>query len=343
MAYKKANPWPWIILIALVVIVVGGGYLMYSQTALPGTGKTGGPIQVTQTGKSSSLVTTAYDRAGDNQQTTINNGLDVYTFYADNGEWKLTEDDGTDTGTSGSVTSTTGIATGGQAMAFAFNDSYTCLGSGVINIKSEGGESVNLDCFRVASSLIYYFTNETSTTRRADTGVVTVPAGVTKTLSMEVEMNQSNRGFWYAGFYFDVLDGTNLSDLDVSEGQIVPAKAGHVKVAGSGYASPWTTAPASVGMQKNVVNLASQTNDDYVFTLSTPVILFEADKIKWPTVSVTSDGGGFGAETISGHTMDFCPDRSQLEPKVIWGYEDDATSPTACGGVDQRFSVVAQT
>ena len=157
-----------------------------------------------------------------------------------------------------------------------------------------------------------YDSDDTALARAASN--LTLGAGETKAYTkLRIKNNLTNSGFNLYGLYFDLDANTNVSAIQINDAK--------VDVEGS-------------------MSLSSVTTDDKTWKMKTPTILYEFSQLDIGTIQVTADGDGTALDTDSFtlYAVDGAYFYSAKGKGVLFGPENDATSPADVGQANPSIS-----
>lgn len=313
---KKGSGAVTILLSILVIAVVGlGAFVVYNsvqQTALAKADASKTPAQVSLDTKTGDVaVLKAYDvdkEANSETQKSIQS-----YFWLQKADGTFDRWIGGVSGFSLSASSTTSVSpvsVGDSVYGIAFNSSmYGTIGNKVMTTESnEMKLESNKICNTPLELLLY---ND-----QAQTGKnLSVGASMAESYDyMRFKVNATDCAYNLAGFMFDTVSiGSNVSTIAVE------SDAKYTSIAKSGKS----------------IERAKDT-DDFVFALSTPVMLHEGQKWFSGVVKVTADGDGCHGEAISIYAFDEAPFVDKDGVGIKTGWEDNQATPADVGGGDSR-------
>lgn len=289
------------VFVILIIALVGGGYWLFTQQDEESTTQT---IQQIATESNKGDLALAqiivYDREASNQNTVATVPVYVYsgtTFARD--------------GTASSTTRVSQKVTRGESYSYvAFNGSYygDIRRNVVINADND---DVDLEAHAICRSGldIKLYDESLKTDRPNITGVGANQKGSME--KMRVDHNDSNCAYNLAGFYFDTVSTSNISNIELS-------------------GKDSAISSSNIGIER------VKEYDDYVFELNTPVMMEDGDTYDTGKITVEADGDGCAAELVTVYAFDKAHSRSQTAGKGILEnvIESDAPSPADVGGAD---------
>ena|SRR3990167_6504671 len=300
----------WIIVSCLVVLTVAVVMNARSQSVLDDQ-LINAPVASTLLGKSATVSIQARDSGADD--VTTRRGVPVY----------IVDSDGTYVETGSSSTTASGAATqftSGMKVSdkpykiTAFNNTWGSV-SGLQDVMlTSQSPNVDVSVYLMSHSLemTLYDSDDNALARSASN--LTLGAGETKAYTkLRIKNNLTNSGFNLYGLYFDLDANTNVSAIQINDAK--------VDVEGS-------------------MSLSSVTTDDKTWKMKTPTILYEFSQLDIGTIQVTADGDGTALDTDSFtlYAVDGAYFYSAKGKGVLFGPENDATSPADVGQANPSIS-----
>jgi len=300
----------WIIVSCLVVLTVAVVMNARSQSVLDDQ-LINAPVASTLLGKSATVSIQARDSGADD--VTTRRGVPVY----------IVDSDGTYVETGSSSTTASGAATqftSGMKVSdkpykiTAFNNTWGSV-SGLQDVMlTSQSPNVDVNVYLMSHSLemTLYDSDDNALARSASN--LTLGAGETKAYTkLRIKNNLTNSGFNLYGLYFDLDANTNVSAIQINDAK--------VDVEGS-------------------MSLSSVTTDDKTWKMKTPTILYEFSQLDIGTIQVTADGDGTALDTDSFtlYAVDGAYFYSAKGKGVLFGPENDATSPADVGQANPSIS-----
>ena len=311
----------WAIIVILVIITGFVGY--FAITAGPSqkiVQQTAQDIaEATKKGDVASIGIYVRDLENNNINTKV--AVPVYCKETD-GEFII---DATSSSTSAEITGKSTI--GKEITCWAFNTTYQSEPKTLI--VDEESEHVVIDAYKVVGTGTIDFYDDTYTTGTA--GVINVTAGADATDTFQ-KMRFTNSGtdmaYNLGGFYFNTIEGTNVSVIDIS---------GSATLSGMDHSSAQiviSSLSTKVSARKDSWDFAFEIDDDSATAGNQPLYMQENDYLESGSVAVTADGDGCtsgGGDLISSYAFAKGYYRSSKENTVNFGHETDATSPSVIG------------
>ena len=315
---KKAN---WIGVGLLIVGILGitmlGLYLtgvLTPQATVQQTTQTAQQVaQATKTGDVSSLGVYVRDISNNNINTKV--AVPVYC-QDDAGSFII---DGTSSSTTAEITGKTEI--GRTVTCWAFNSTYQ---SEPVTVKIDGeSPHIVIDSYKVPTSAKLQFYDDTYTTGTG--GAINMSAGADATdtfQKMKFTNNNSDTMLPLGGFYFDIIESSNVSALDIS---------GSASLSGMDKATTQiveSDLSTKVSARKTLWDFVFEIDDDSSQSGNQALLMEENDYLETGSVSVTADGDGCSgsADLISSYAFTKGYYRSNKEDSVKYGHETDATT-----------------
>ena len=323
----------FVAIMVIAVITVSYFYIKTSQKAVPGTEE--GQKQITdtaialKTGDVASIGVYVVDTENNDPTTKVQ--VQVYC-KEENGGWVIS---GTTSSTSAETTGKTTI--GNKLDCYAVNSTYNTLDDISTNpnakyfsrVIDEENEHIVIQAYRSLGAGRGAITFYTDTLGTGTGGIVNVTAGVNGMgtfQKMRFKNNGTDSSYNLGGFYFDKTENSNVSIIDIS---------GSAVLSGMSHASTQVV-KSSLGTKIS----ARQTKWDYVFEIddnpqvtgNQPLYMQENDYLDTGSVSVTANGNGcqVGADLISSFAFAKGYYKS-ITDNVLFGYENDAVSPSVIG------------
>jgi hypothetical protein len=274
-------------------------------------------------GKASTVHTNIYDRASSTPNTAIRSPY--YIVSKENGAFLV---DGS--ASSASSRTATSTSVGKVLRGIAFNGTYY----GVWNEFCVDKEQVDLDleAYKIAQGIEITLKGNDSVSD-AITDVYGGTANFVATIEkIEIKSNDTYKVFDLAGIYMDTVAETNVSTvtmgtpaLSVTKNSIVPR-----------YGIEFPAASTIVLDPVNIRFERVKSKTDFVWEITTPVRMFQSDKVVFGQIQITFDGDGVGTDEVMGiYAFDKQHYRSVKENAVLYGVETDAASPADVGSGDQ--------
>ena len=316
MKNKKGNVATWVFIgLILVIALVAGGFWWNSQSTPGETAVTAAAVSgIAKVGNVASIKVFVRDVA----QNDINTKLAVATYcQANTGEFII---DATSSSTSAEITGQTTI--GKVITCWAFNSTVQTMTPVTITVNAEV-EHIVIDAYQVPTSS--EMTIFDSSLNSANTGTVNLSVGADGSDSfskMKFKNDNTNKWIPLGGFFYDVVEDTNVSDVDMS---------GSVVLFGFGSEAIPTT------ISRNTENTA--VNDrkskwDYVFGMSdnangqNALIIEQNDYIETSPITISSSvgcSGNLGGRLIiKAYTNGYF--RETKNTGVAYGFENDAST-----------------
>ena len=330
-----------VVLVALVLLVGAGVgtfiYQSFKPTEGTGVQSTAQTEQiVTQTaiaskeGKVSALAVYVRNLAHNDQNTKA-----IVPVYCvdDTGNFII---DGTNSSATAEITGNTEI--GKTVKCYATDviapssvTPYDTLTPYVIKIEGESPHIV-IDAYNISlNAQVRYYSDTLTTSTYNASGSINVSAGAggSGTFS-KIRITNNNTDSWLplGGFYFDVVSGSNISDIDAS---------GNAILSGLDHTSSQivdSSLTNSVSGRRNLWDFVFEIDDDSKIAENQQVILEENDYLETGVVTVTANGDGCqagGSETgdvINVYLFKKGYFKSTKTSSMEFGHETDANSPT---------------
>jgi len=312
----SAAIWMLVVIGMLALLVLGYG--VYQMTAVPPVQPaepTPGETTTSLWGKSVVLSTAALDKAADDVNTKA--AVPVYVLTGKNG-FVYTDED---LSSSARTDLTNGLTVGDTATLWAFNNTWYSKGP-VDKYLATQQETVDLEVYAVTDDLdmTLYNSDGTALTEGSNANI-SIAAGATDYFEkFKIKQNVSNRAFNFLGIFADLDTETNISAITIG-------------------AMDTTLAETTTGLKR-------VTTDDYIWQVSTPVMLLEYDSIVVGPITITGDGDGCSAGTsttaddVTLYVFDGNYYFSTKGAEVKFGGETDAVSPADVGASDQSYTFI---
>lgn len=333
MRNKRGQAWIGVLLLVFVaVMVVGGGLIAWKQGWFSKTETQAIQQQTTQqlteavqTGDVAQIKVYVRDMTNNDVNTKV--AIPVYCQDS-KGNFII---DATSSSASAEITGTT--TRGETGTCWAFNSTYQSFPE-PFTVSGEA-EHILIDAYSTDVAGKYggaiQFYDDTYST--GTDGAINISCGADGTdtfQKMKFTNNGTDTAYNLGGFYFDVIEDTNVSDVDVS-GSIALFSMDHssAKIVDSSLGT-------SVTGRKSKWDFVFEVDDDASESGNQPLLMYEADYLETGSVSVTADGDGCptdaNSDLISSYAFAKGYYRSSKENSVKFGHETDATTPTRIGG-----------
>lgn len=271
--------------------------------------------QATKSGDVASVGVYVRDISGNNINQKI--AIPIYC-QDDSGNFII------DATTSSTTAETTGKSTIGKTVTcWAFDSTHQTLTPVGIVIDEEA-EHVVIDAYNVSVTGKLQFYDDTYTTGSNGVINITMGASVTDTFQkMRYTNNNTDRNIPLGGFYFDIIELSNVSTMDVS---------GSAVLSGMDHSSTnivKSTLSTGVSARNTLWNFVFEIDDDAGASGNQPLLMEENDYLESGSVSLTADGDGCSgtSDKISSYAFTKGYYRSNTENSVKEGHESDATVP----------------
>jgi hypothetical protein len=310
-----------VVLSILAILVVIFGVLYFTgnlpQTGVGGTTETN-IVESSKEGTVAQLQIDVYDASQNNVNTKV--AVAIYCVDGD-GNFLI---DGTVSSTSTSTTKSTTIGT--SLTCYAFNSTYQTVKPVEIKVGSET-EPVRIDVFQVATTAkMEFFSQSPEALANEGASNVTITSdGSDSFAKMRFENNNTDKWIPLAGFYFNTVEGTNISSMDLS---------GSASLSGMDHAST----QINVGSLSTAVS-SRKNKFDYVFDISDStsntkyghadiLVLEENDYLETGAVVFKSAEGcdAVTENAVTGYAFTKGYFKSSKVSDVLWGYESDQSS-----------------
>jgi len=336
MKNKQAQAVPVIMVIMGVILIAILGTTAYF--VIQGQGETQQAVQTQQQVEAVAGATSEGDVAQikvyvrDLSKDDVNTKQAVAVYcQGDDGTFII---DGTSSSTSSEISGST--TRGKTVTCWAFNTTFQTLTPTVIKVDEEI-EHIVIDGYSVATAGEYIFYDDTLTKANDGASNITI-SGEGSDSYDKLKFKNNNTNLWLplGGFYFNVVTGSNVSDLDISGNANVKAK--------------------DHGASTNIVEsdlstkvTARKDNWDYVFEFDdseysadgnegfNPIILEENDYIETRTVDVDSSTGGVSGSISDVITVRYFTKGYYRESKsqgIKYAHETDASSASVISADD---------
>ena len=323
MKNKRGQAVAWVLVAVILLGLIGGG--IYLGTRGP---TTEGVVQQTAQAVASASKSGDVASIGIYVRNIANNDVNtkvVSTVYCQSADGTFIID-GTSSSASAEITGKTTV--GDTVTCWAFGSTYQTVKPTVTIVDAEV-EHIVVDAFEFATYA--EMTVYDSTLTASDEGIANLSVGADGSDSfakMKFKNNDTDSILPLGGFYFDVIEATNVSNIDM---------AGGVQLFG------FTDAPA-VSLSKSVIPTAISTRKskwDYVFTPSANaegnnvLMIDENDYIETSPITVESSVGCTAGQSIDGGSKmrirAFISGyyRETKNNGVAFGHETDASSASA--------------
>ena len=295
-------------------VILGGAYLIYSQSTVQqtvvGTQTIDGTtVSSTLLGKSATLSLNARDQSADD--ITTRKGVPVYILDP-SGNWA--ESGGTSTSSSASQDFTSGIVVSEKPYkATAFNNTYGSVNGLQEILVSTQGITADIPVYTISGSLeITLFDVDDSALIKVGGANLTLGAGETQQFNkLRIKNNLSNTGYRVYSIYMDLDQNTNVSSISIND----------AKVESEGSAP-----------------LSRVTTDDKTWKFKSSEILYEYKQVELTNIAVQSDGDGTSGESYTLNIVDGEYYFSSKGEGVKFGAETDSTTPTDVGTGDKALA-----
>lgn len=256
-------------------------------------------------GKAATLPVKAVDTAQDN----VNTRVQVPVYISTNGVFL--ETGGTATNAAGSdQTFTAGIAVQTEPyQVAAFNASFGSVnGPEEVIVTSESPRTVVHDVYSIAAPALTLFDEDDNALITVGGANLSLGADETGTFSkLRIKQTTANTAFRISGVYINLDSETNVSSIQFSDSRVD---------------------------DDGTFPLASTTNDDANFALIEPILIFEFAQVELGPIAVQADGDGTSVEAFTLFVADSEYFFSQKSDEILFGPEDDSSSPATTGATD---------
>jgi len=307
----------WILIILVAIAVVGGGAIWYStrgdaaaQTAI----QTAADVAaVSKSGDVASIGVYVRDLSNNNVNTKV--AVPVYC-QGDDGSFII---DATSSSTTAEITGKTTVGT--EITCWAFNS--TVQSEPVTITVDDEVEHILIDSYEVAISGHTQFYSDTFATGTGCLVNITAGSDATGTISkMRYTNNNTDQWVPLGGFYFNIVEGSNVSEFDIS---------GNAVLSGMDHASTQiveSDLAFKVSARKTLSEFTFEI-DDSSEAGNQVLLMEENDYLETGSVSGTADGDGCIAanadDLIVAYAFTKGYYRSNKEDSIKYGAETDAT------------------
>ena len=326
MKSKKAQAVPIIMvilgiaLVAIMGVAVYGIFMKPTTESVVQTGIASQIGQATSQGDVAQIKVYVRDIAQDDVNTK--KAVPIYCIDSE-GQFVI---DGT---TSSTTAETSGSTTRGNTITcYAFNSTFQTLNPTVVNVDEEI-EHIVIEGYTIATAGLYEFYDSTLTLANGGASNISISGeGSDSYDKLKFKNNNTNQWLPLGGFYFNVITGTNVSDLDIS---------GTATVKGKTHGASTSIVESDLATKVT----ARKDNWDYVFEIddseysatgnagNNPIILEENDYLETRTVDVESTVGGVtGTESdiITARYFTKGYYRASKSQEIQYGHETDASA-----------------
>lgn len=261
-------------------------------------------------GKAASLPVKAVDIAQDN----VNTRVQAPVYISTNGVFLETGGSATNAAGSDQLF-TAGIAVQTEPyQVTAFNASFGSVnGPEEVIVTSESPRTVVHDVYSIAAPTVTLFDEDDNVLPASASGAnLSLGADETGTFSkLRIKQTTANTAFRISGVYINLDAETNISNIQFADSRV---------------------------LDDGSFPLASTTNDDANFALVEPILIFEFAQVELGPIAVQADGDGTSVEAYTLFVADSEYFFSQKSDAVLFGPEDDSSSPATTGATDPSIA-----
>lgn len=319
----------WIAVILMAIVVVGGGIYLFGfapQTAIGTSEASQKQVKAISTATKEGDLAYLSVRAIDQTSDTKSQVSAPLTCYEEGSEGEYLENADAEVMSASDVTRVT-TSVGATVHCRAFNGTW--YSDELVVKMNDDSETKTINVYQVTNDLkvrVKYDDSFASATEQN----LSIGASLSDNFDlMEIELNRTNRAFNLWGFTIDTTaSDSNISDITVGKSLSVASTEGNL----DGIELP------SVD-ESNLKIQRIKDNADYVWKLSSPLLLVEGDRIQTGSIYFKGDGdgcqtGGTGNESFSFYIVDDQVFKSAVDRTLKHGPEDDQPTPVDVGASD---------